>query len=127
MNEVQDYQGDNVMKKDTQHLVLAQTVPNTINEAYVVVGILADDTPEELMLVQAVSPTVSASMDVSFQQQLIPNLFIDPEYRQNVVTVLRKEQLIFYVYLNAAEPHPICEQYAKYWAPPAELNEDDDQ
>ena len=86
-----------------------------VGTSYVVVGTLAEETANELVLSKAISPIINAKNEIQFQQHIVPNEFVNPEYLENVKVVLSKGFLAFYVVLNEEDPHPISDKYKKFW------------
>lgn len=97
-------------------LVIMQTKPNYVGEAYVVVGELKDNTPTEITITKASSPTIrDNSTTIQLHQHLLPSTLIAAECMEDVVTVIRKDHLTFFSMLRLDDPHPVCEEYRRFW------------
>lgn len=99
-----------------QKLVLALTKPEAGLESYVIVGELVETTDNEIKLVKAVSPGISSESNLlMFHNHIIPMTFVDGDYINNVIIILRKDFLYFYSLLDITDPHPLCREYMQFW------------
>lgn len=105
----------------SETLVLLQTKPNQAGESYVVTGTLVDSNGQELTLRRAVSPVIHDNSTIIFQQHMIPSLLIDERYMDDVITVISKDHLTFHTMFRLEDPHPLCEEYRRFWAAAEEV------
>lgn len=109
-----------------QELVLIQTKPNQIGETYIVVGILKADNGKELVLERVSSPTIEATSTIHFQQHMLPMTLLDAECMDNILTVIQKDYITFHAIFRLDDPHPLCEEYLRYWGMKEDPEEVDD-
>ena len=100
----------------SETLVLLQTKLNQAGEAYVVVGTFVGETEYCITLRRAVSPVIQSNSTIVFQQHMIPPVLIDERYINEVVTVVSKDYLTFFTLFRMEDPHPLCEEYQRFWA-----------